>query len=122
VTSPLTRQTAPTELLPFVERKENIVRLTDGFDVWWAGLSEETRSRIDKATARRAYVAGFRRSTEPELKRFQFYAGRRKVTVSARTLNDAKERAKAVLDARVIAAGQKPPRQGWSFNDAPPLD
>ncbi len=97
------------------------MRLTDGFDVWWDGLSESTKSRIDKLTARRAYLAGFRRYTSPEVKKFKFFAGRRKVTVSARTLEDARERAKTVLDQRAEAAGHKPPRTGWNLTEAPLL-
>jgi hypothetical protein len=91
------------------------VRLTDGFDVWWDGLSEETKSRIDKPTARRAYVAGFRRSTSPELKKFSFMAGKRKVTVSAPTLGAAQAKAKAVLNQRAAALGHAPPRVGWTL-------
>jgi hypothetical protein len=97
------------------------VRLSDSFDVWWEGLSEATKSRIDKATARHAYVAGFRRYTAPELKKFKLYAGRRKVTVSARTLEDAKAKAITVLNQRAAAAGLNPPKAGWKLKPAQEL-
>lgn len=91
------------------------MRLSDGFEVWWDGLPEETRTGIDKATARRAYVAGFRRYFATEVKRFEFYAGRRKVTVMAGNLRDAKARAAEMLDQRVAAAGKTPPPAGWNL-------
>lgn len=91
------------------------MRMTEGFDAWWGGLREETKTGVDKTLLKRAYSAGFRKSSTPELKKFQFFAGRRRVSVSARTLNDARERAKIVLNQRAAAAGHTPPKAGWTL-------
>jgi hypothetical protein len=96
----------------FHERKENIM----SFDEWWDGLCTDAKARGDRDLMRLAFAAGAKTSVVPPIKKFKFYAGRRKVTVSARGLDAAKAKASQVLDQRAIAAGHTPPRRGWTLS------
>lgn len=92
------------------------------FDIWWDGLREDTKAKCSKELMKLAYSAGSRsEGSPPPLKKFKFFAGRRKVTVSARTLDDAKEKAIKTLDQRTAAAGLKPPSKGWSLSLTNPI-
>ncbi len=78
------------------------------FDEWWNRRGEQSRSILDERTARMAFVAGCRVTTnsvpkqalDRRGKQYRFQCGRWIVTVIAKAAPEAKEKAIEVLDRR----------------------
>jgi len=84
-----------------------------GFNAWWDLLPDGTKKGIDRRVAWMAFVAGSRHRMYPPKNTYRFRAGRWIVTVTADTLEDAREQAAEKLNQRAEKLGATPPPNGW---------
>lgn len=84
-----------------------------GFKAWWDLVPAETKQVTDRQVAWMAFAAGCRFRMNPPKKTFRFRAGRWIVTVTADTLEDAREQAAEKLNQRAEKLGATPPPNGW---------
>jgi predicted phage gp36 major capsid-like protein len=83
------------------------------FDEWWRAQSPEYRSRIDDGAAWTIFQAGYAAGRKSDIKRFIYRAGRLRITVWARSADEARKTALMEADARAALRGWKPPAGGW---------
>ena len=84
------------------------------FDNWWSCLAPAEQADLDKAAARKLFNAGFRYGVDTNKRKFVFMVGRRRITVTASSREDAKRKAEQAFKKRLAAAGKPLPAVGWA--------